>query len=1083
MPAEKRQRVITDPEDDPSQAHRLPPGVRMGGEQGYKRGSIKRITMTNFMSYNYASFCPGPRLNLILAPNGCGKSSIVAAICLGLSGQAKLLGKSNHLKDFVQRGKDTATLEIELFISKERTTTIRREIHLNSSRWFIDGKEKREGDVQTLVDSLNIRLDNLTSFLPQEKVANFSQLSPVELLDQTEQAVLPQVVVQLHADLILLSKDLGQKERVLEQFEKKAQVLRNLNDMDERDVVKFEKRNELLQKAGIYCLKILREVFYHQKEEGMRLREEKQKLENEKDTFKREKYEPSEAKRSELQKAQKDADLKHERFEGAKKKADEDHTRYKKEYSKVTGEIQSLIEEEKQLQDREQGRIKELERHQRQKASLEAELEGLTTSDQLRADMETATANAKALGNESSDRWKQIADLQECMEQSRADLDEVSSRLRSLRDVKKVRLQRVAQRDSQVAYVWRWIEENIGQMEKNVYLPALEINLTLGDDNHAKYIEQAVPWSFLYGIMCESPRDRELISAECRDRQRKSFSIFVRAASVADNQEPTRLCNIGDLHQVGITHWLDQTFTAPTAVMAALRDQFHVNWMAVARADVNPDAALAVCNDLRTIFTPRDRYQMLKSRYGNRERSTKVTRLPNEGSGIFKDNTAPDTAQKVRKEEELKQKIVELNQQLVTEKNKEAPLRTKREEWNQKKRELQDQMKKWESVKRQIAQKVKDIQRLEQEDTERDKKRICARVRVQNAKRVNILENIQSCMERLVDTTLQQGLTHCNKLELQQKWQLFEDASKEVKSQMGLKEQKFVEADTAYRRVIKDHQEKKKEYEQRKRDYVSEWFKDLPPGEGSQKLTAALQEIMVSDLTALRDEESRFREEADQIVANPQKVAEWKQRKKEIDELDAKLVSQRQVVSDVKVQMDKKRDLWLPQLHNALDGLNKTFTEFCEYAGIGGELELKPKVDTNGKELPDEYGDYHINLKCRFRTGETMQRLSGQHQSGGERAVVTILYLLALQSCTSCPFRVVDEIDQGMDESNQQKMFLKMLESSASDQAPQSFLITPKFMPNTIPENASNVDIFFVMNSPHGLLQDTWDTASQCNRV
>ena len=38
----------------------------------------------------------------------------------------------------------------------------------------------------------------------------------------------------------------------------------------------------------------------------------------------------------------------------------------------------------------------------------------------------------------------------------------------------------------------------------------------------------------------------------------------------------------------------------------------------------------------------------------------------------------------------------------------------------------------------------------------------------------------------------------------------------------------------------------------------------------------------------------------------------------------------------------------------------------------------------------------------------------------------------------------MDEIDQGMDESNQQKMFLKMLESSASDQAPQSFLITPK---------------------------------------
>ena len=51
----------------------------------------------------------------------------------------QLLGKSNHLKDFIQRGKDTATLEIELCSSRERTSTLRREVHLNSSKWFIDG--------------------------------------------------------------------------------------------------------------------------------------------------------------------------------------------------------------------------------------------------------------------------------------------------------------------------------------------------------------------------------------------------------------------------------------------------------------------------------------------------------------------------------------------------------------------------------------------------------------------------------------------------------------------------------------------------------------------------------------------------------------------------------------------------------------------------------------------------------------------------------------------------------------------------------------------------------------------------------
>ena len=59
---------------------------------------------------------------------------------------------------------------------------------------------------------------------------------------------------------------------------------------------------------------------------------------------------------------------------------------------------------------------------------------------------------------------------------------------------------------------------------------------------------------------------------------------------------------------------------------------------------------------------------------------------------------------------------------------------------------------------------VKDAARLEQEDTDRDKKRICARVRGLNAKRVKILEQIRICMEKLVEATLKQGLTHCNKL-------------------------------------------------------------------------------------------------------------------------------------------------------------------------------------------------------------------------------------------------------------------------------------------------------------------------------
>jgi structural maintenance of chromosomes protein 5 len=48
-------------------------------------GSIVRVQLRNFVTYDYVEFSPGPYLNMILGPNGTGKSSIACAICLGLN--------------------------------------------------------------------------------------------------------------------------------------------------------------------------------------------------------------------------------------------------------------------------------------------------------------------------------------------------------------------------------------------------------------------------------------------------------------------------------------------------------------------------------------------------------------------------------------------------------------------------------------------------------------------------------------------------------------------------------------------------------------------------------------------------------------------------------------------------------------------------------------------------------------------------------------------------------------------------------------------------------------------------------------
>jgi len=59
---------------------------------GFKLGSVLRVKMVNFLTYEECEVFPGPRLNVILGPNGTGKSTITHAICLACGGSPSVLG-------------------------------------------------------------------------------------------------------------------------------------------------------------------------------------------------------------------------------------------------------------------------------------------------------------------------------------------------------------------------------------------------------------------------------------------------------------------------------------------------------------------------------------------------------------------------------------------------------------------------------------------------------------------------------------------------------------------------------------------------------------------------------------------------------------------------------------------------------------------------------------------------------------------------------------------------------------------------------------------------------------------------------
>ena len=76
-------------------------------------------------------------------------------------------------------------------------------------------------------------------------------------------------------------------------------------------------------------------------------------------------------------------------------------------------------------------------------------------------------------------------------------------------------------------------------------------------------------------------------------------------------------------------------------------------------------------------------------------------------------------------------------------------------------------------------------------------------------------------------------------------------------------------------------------------------------------------------------------------------------------------------------------------------------------------------------------------LDTSNRDNEKLQILTGQRQSGGERSVSTILYLMALQELAAAPFRVVDEINQGMDPRNERLVHSQIVEIATREGTPQ----------------------------------------------
>lgn len=191
-------------------------------------GAIVRVRVDNFVTYKRAEFLPGPNLNMVIGPNGTGKSSLVCAICLGLGYHPKHLGRASHVGEFVKHGEESATIEVELQKRPNdpanHVIRVRIDREDNGRKWWLNGKESTHKAVQELTRKLRIQIDNLCQFLPQDKVAEFAGLTPTRLLEETLRAAAPEEVLGWQVELKKLHKE---HREMKAQVENCTEILKN----------------------------------------------------------------------------------------------------------------------------------------------------------------------------------------------------------------------------------------------------------------------------------------------------------------------------------------------------------------------------------------------------------------------------------------------------------------------------------------------------------------------------------------------------------------------------------------------------------------------------------------------------------------------------------------------------------------------------------------------------------------------------------------------------------------------------------------------------------------------------------------
>uniref|UniRef100_A0A663N0E4 Structural maintenance of chromosomes protein 5 n=1 Tax=Athene cunicularia TaxID=194338 RepID=A0A663N0E4_ATHCN len=1032
-------------------------------------------------TYDVCEVRPGPNLNMIIGANGTGKSSIVCAICLGLAGKPSFIGRADKVGLFVKQGCLKGVVEVELYKVPDNII-ITREIQAvnNTSTWFIDRKSATLKAVEEQIAALNIQVDNLCQFLPQDKVGEFARLSKIELLEATEKSIGPPEMYQFHCQL----KNFREKEKELENLcRDKTQSLEKMIQRTERykqDIEKFHEHKRHLDLIEMLERKrpwVEYETVRQQHEEVKKRRDQaKEELKNLKGM-----QSPMTKKIQETEEYFKSLNMK------IKHKADEI-----KDISQKCKQKQDALEmKDKQIEEINQAlKLKKDEEMDRQRKihntheiikDWKKELSAMAVSVDLQPQTDAINNELKKLQDKRANIHSGISDLTAGKMNQEREKQRITDRLEQLNNIMNMKEDNLKARFEDTHSALMWLRQNKDKFKKEVCEPImLEINMK--DSRHAKYVENHVSSNDMRAFVFESQEDMEMFLMQMRDHQKLRVNAVCSPAESCAKSLPSR--PIEELHQYGFFSYLRELFDAPRLVMSYLCSQYHVHDVPVGTEKTrNMIERVIKETKLKQMYTAEEKYIIKVSAYTNLTLSINTSLREAEfltGSVDIDERRRLENQQK-----DINNKLKSLDMRLSTLSERRKHLEQRDNELRQQKKELLDRGNRRTQLQSKISAKYDSLKQLEQDaiNLEKESQQADAKIKEINTQKAKLVTELMHLIKNCISLNiLKVDLVLQNATEAAEKNRLESDY-KEASIQLRAAEEKFNELDDR-KQVLA---EKCKELLKKARHVCKMSLnQQLPmefqtvscvPTQGRQLRNSSLCILAFQSLPTTLEEIDAFlneeRTRASCFTGLNVSVEEYNKQTQEIQQLKEYLEEKKKELNDYKQKISQVKERWLNPLKKLIGKINVKFGNFFRSMQCVGEVDLHV-------ENEEEYDKYGIRIRVKFHSGTELHELNPYHQSGGEKSVSTMLYLMALQELNRCPFRVVDEINQGMDPVNERRVFEMVVKTVSKESTSQYFFITPKLLQNLT--YSDKMTVLFVYNGPFMLESNKWDLKSFCRR-